>query len=590
MAANDEAYLTLRLSDDGGTQTEFSRISWFATDVADTSEDGRLDFSVMTAGSLAKELRLDGTSLAPSTSDGNALGTLALMWSDLFLASGGVMNWDNGGVTITENLDTLQFAGAMGYTFSAALRPASGDGAALGGLGSEWSDLYLASGAVVDFGTADVLMTHSSNLLAFTGATSGYTFDVPIGIASGGTNSNASLNNQRVMTSVGGAIVESGAITDGEGIQRNNTTFISAPLPLSTAEGRLTLTSTVPVTTADVTGASTIYFTPYHGDRISVYDGTRWKAYKFTELSLALGTLINAQNYDVFIYDNSGTLTLEATEWASATVTMTIAAPGVVTWTGHGMSSGNSITFTTTGALPTGVTADTQYWITVVDANTFRLSTSLINQGAGTLITTSGSQSGTHTGHQPQARQTALTTQNGVQVKSGATTRRYLGTFMTTSTTTTEDSVAKRFVWNNHNRIERVMSAVDTTNTWTYSTAAYRQSNNSSANQVAFILGLSENAVNASVSSAAASSTSTYRVVRTGVGLDSTITNSATTYDIAYGNNVQVMALKADYRGYPSLGYHALVWIEYGNGTDTQTWYGDGTSTTQQGILGNIRN
>jgi hypothetical protein len=457
-------------------------------------------------------------------------------------------------------------------------------------LGSEWSDLYLASGAVVDFGTADVLMTHSSNLLAFTGATSGYTFDVPIGIASGGTNSNASLNNQRVMTSVGGAIVESGAITDGEGIQRNNTTFISAPLPLSTAEGRLTLTSTVPVTTADVTGASTIYFTPYHGDRISVYDGTRWKAYKFTELSLALGTLINAQNYDVFIYDNSGTLTLEATEWASATVTMTIAAPGVVTWTGHGMSSGNSITFTTTGALPTGVTTDTQYWITVVDANTFRLSTSLINQGAGTLITTSGSQSGTHTGHQPQARQTALTTQNGVQVKSGATTRRYLGTFMTTSTTTTEDSVAKRFVWNNHNRIERVMSAVDTTNTWTYSTAAYRQSNNSSANQVAFILGLSENAVNASVSSAAASSTSTYRVVRTGVGLDSTIANSATTYDIAYGNNVQVMALKADYRGYPSLGYHALVWIEYGNGTDTQTWYGDGTSTTQQGILGNIRN
>ncbi|MBI2552797.1 hypothetical protein HYW17_05890 [Candidatus Uhrbacteria bacterium] len=102
MADNDEAYLTLRLSNDAGTQTEFGRLTWVATDVnAATSVDGRLDFGVVTAGTLADELQLDGTALSPSTSDGSALGTTSLMWGDLFLASGGVINFDNGDVTLT---------------------------------------------------------------------------------------------------------------------------------------------------------------------------------------------------------------------------------------------------------------------------------------------------------------------------------------------------------------------------------------------------------------------------------------------------------------------------------------------------------
>src|SRR3990167_6959602 len=57
MVDDDEAYVSLRLSNDGGTQTEFARLTWVAIDVnVATSEDGRLDFAVMTAGSLAKEL------------------------------------------------------------------------------------------------------------------------------------------------------------------------------------------------------------------------------------------------------------------------------------------------------------------------------------------------------------------------------------------------------------------------------------------------------------------------------------------------------------------------------------------------------
>lgn len=79
------------------------------------------------------------------------------------------------------------------------------------------------------------------------------------------------------------------------------------------------------------------------------------------------------------------------------TFTITIASPGVATLTSHGLATGDGVYLTTTGALPTGLTANTRYWVIKVDANTFRLATSLANALAGTAINTSGSQSGTHT-------------------------------------------------------------------------------------------------------------------------------------------------------------------------------------------------
>lgn len=81
----------------------------------------------------------------------------------------------------------------------------------------------------------------------------------------------------------------------------------------------------------------------------------------------------------------------------SATVTITIAAPGVVTMAAHGFYTGQRVQITTTGALPTGLAASTTYFVSVVDANSFKLCTSLVNAAAGTFITTTGSQSGTHT-------------------------------------------------------------------------------------------------------------------------------------------------------------------------------------------------
>jgi microcystin-dependent protein len=93
----------------------------------------------------------------------------------------------------------------------------------------------------------------------------------------------------------------------------------------------------------------------------------------------------------------------------STTVTITIASPGVVTWTGHSFENGDPIVLTTTGALPTGLTAGTTYYIVNKAANTFQLSATV----GGAAINTSGTQSGTHTGiHAPYGRGDTSTTFN----------------------------------------------------------------------------------------------------------------------------------------------------------------------------------
>lgn len=85
-----------------------------------------------------------------------------------------------------------------------------------------------------------------------------------------------------------------------------------------------------------------------------------------------------------------------------ANVTMTIASPAVVTWNGHGLRTNMPIRLFTTGALPTGITAGThggagvgtEYFVKVIDSNTFNISTT----PGGANVNTSGTQSGVHTG------------------------------------------------------------------------------------------------------------------------------------------------------------------------------------------------
>lgn len=77
------------------------------------------------------------------------------------------------------------------------------------------------------------------------------------------------------------------------------------------------------------------------------------------------------------------------------TFTVTIATPGVFTLNGHGLVAGDQVYLTTTSALPTGLSANTIYYVIAagLTANAFELSATR----GGAAINTTGSQSGVHT-------------------------------------------------------------------------------------------------------------------------------------------------------------------------------------------------
>lgn len=100
---------------------------------------------------------------------------------------------------------------------------------------------------------------------------------------------------------------------------------------------------------------------------------------------------------------NSATLstgdTFSSALTKSATVTITNASPGVITWTAHGLLANAMVFFSTTGSLPTGLTVNQIYFVvgTSITPNTFTVSLA----AGGTAINTSSAGSGTQTGKQP---------------------------------------------------------------------------------------------------------------------------------------------------------------------------------------------
>lgn len=79
----------------------------------------------------------------------------------------------------------------------------------------------------------------------------------------------------------------------------------------------------------------------------------------------------------------------------SLPVVLTLASPGIVNWTAHGLPENAPVKFSTTGALPTGLVAGTTYYVRpTISANGF----SVAATPGGAAINFTGSQSGTHTG------------------------------------------------------------------------------------------------------------------------------------------------------------------------------------------------
>jgi hypothetical protein len=273
---------------------------------------------------------------------------------------------------------------------------------------------------------------------------------------------------------------------------------------VNTADCRLTLTSGVPITSADVTAATTVYVTPYQGNRIALYDGTQWNLRTLTETAITVPATTGSI-YDVFAVD-------------------TLTVP----------------------------TFETQIWTN--DA----------------------------------VRATALALQDGVLSKSGQLTRRYIGTFRTTGVAgQTEDSLAKRYVFNYAHRVRRPLQRLETTATWSYNTATIRQANGATANQVDVVVGIAEVPLDVHLIALARSSVADTSIAA-GIGEDSTTAMVSGQIGMYISTVTTWAQVAASLRKMPAIGRHYYTWLEKGDGSSTNTWAGTNSLATerQAGLAG----
>jgi hypothetical protein len=288
---------------------------------------------------------------------------------------------------------------------------------------------------------------------------------------------------------------------------------VSAIPPLSALDngvvnGRITAVSGAPFSSPpDGVGSSTIYFTPYRGNKIALYYQSAWQIYTFAEVSLALGTDAANFNYDLFAYWTGSAVALERMVWTNDTT----------------------------------------------------------------------------------RQATSLTTQDGVWVKDGDTTRRYLGTYRLGGLGSVRDETSQRWIWNLYNRYPRGVQRYESVDSWTYTTAAYRQAQGNTANQVSVVCGLTnESSVNIRLQ-ALASNTAANVAVAVALSLNSLTTppgGTIATVDSPAAGYRFILSAAVGQR--LAAGYHYFAWLEYSVASGTTTWYGDGGAPTlvQSGIVG----
>lgn len=278
-----------------------------------------------------------------------------------------------------------------------------------------------------------------------------------------------------------------------------------------TPQGRLTLASLTPVMTSTQSAKTTIYYTPYVGDQVPIFDGTNMIPTTFAEMSVlttdttkspaAIGA---SKINDWFIWSDAGTLRVgHGPDWAS----------------------------------------DSARTDALVMVNGIYLNAVAITNGPAV-------QRGTYVGTTRSDAFNSLDFNFG-----GAASAGFLG------------------VWNAYNRVLTTSISTDTGAAYTYTTATVRQARASAINQTQFVVGLQADTGSAFGQFEQATVAVAGAFTRTGIGYNST-TAFSTPRAITYTPLASSLAAESCpmFSNAPGFGFNTFSALEMGDGTNANTF------------------
>ncbi|MDQ8730497.1 hypothetical protein [Bradyrhizobium sp. LHD-71] len=284
-------------------------------------------------------------------------------------------------------------------------------------------------------------------------------------------------------------------------------------------QGRLTLTSATPVMATDVAAATTVYYTPDVGDMVPLYNGTNVVPTVFTELSQSTtdatkspDAVANNSNYDVFVWNDDGTLrATRGPAWSSATTRGTgVGTTELVRVKGVWLNA---------QAITKGPSAQRGTYVGTIRSN-----------GSASIDWIFGGLA--------------------VGGKAG-----FFG------------------VWNAYNRVTVATMVSDSTDVWTYGVdGVWRAANNSSTIRVSAVRGFDVDGITADYASSAVAGSGA--AARVGVGLDSTTAFSGATGTWAL--STVSAPIRGCYAGLMGTGWHFVSAIETNASATASTFVGDG--------------
>lgn len=304
-----------------------------------------------------------------------------------------------------------------------------------------------------------------------------------------------------------------------------------------TPQGRLTLATATPVMSSTNSAKTTIYYTPYVGSIVPIYDGTNWTATTFSEISVATTdttknpAAIGASKVnDWFVWSDAGTLRLShGPDWTSDTT----------------RSAGTALTM----------------------VNGLYLNNAAITNGPA-------ASRGTYVGTTRSNGSSQLDWILGGAAAGG--TAAFFG------------------VWNMYNRVSVRTTVADTNSSWVTAASATPAALDTGGtgsglnNRISAVIGLSEDGIKISIGTRILTAAASGAFASIGFGMDVTNAYDRRALAGAIGTAASNAAVTVQYT-YMTSGFHFWQALQAGDGTNTATIVGANSSAPEMSFIGELR-